>query len=45
MEQDKKTVLVAVVGTTPSILTETAWALAHCDMQFIRKFQEGWRLA
>ena len=31
MEQDKKTVLVAVVGTTPSILTETAWALAHRD--------------
>ena len=31
MEQDRKTVLVSVVGTTPSILTETAWALAHRD--------------
>ena len=35
MEQDKKTVLVAVVGTTPSILTETAWALAHRDVPVV----------
>ena len=37
MEQDKKTVLVAVVGTTPSILTETAWALAHRDALVVLK--------
>lgn len=35
MAQDKKTVLVAVVGTTPSILTETAWALAHRDVPVV----------
>ena len=35
MEQDKKTVLVAVVGTTPSILTETAWALAHREIPVV----------
>ncbi|MBP5543403.1 MAG: TIGR02584 family CRISPR-associated protein [Kiritimatiellae bacterium] len=35
MEKDKKAVLVAVVGTTPSILTETAWALAHCDVPVV----------
>ena len=27
--QDKKAILVAVMGTTPAILTETIWALAH----------------
>ena len=35
MEQRKKIVLVAVVGTTPSILTETAWALAHRDVSVV----------
>ena len=38
MEERKKKVLVAVVRTTPSILTETAWALALRDVQFIKKF-------
>ncbi len=35
MEKDKKAVLVSVVGTTPSILTETAWALAHRDVPVV----------
>lgn len=26
---DKKVVLVAGIGTTPAVLTETVWALAH----------------
>ena len=37
MEQDKKTVLVSVVGTTPSILTETTWALAHREVPVVLK--------
>ena len=37
MEQEKKTVFVAVVGTMPSILTETAWALAHRDVLVVHK--------
>ena len=26
---NKRTILVAGIGTTPAVLTETVWALAH----------------
>ncbi|MBO4286597.1 MAG: TIGR02584 family CRISPR-associated protein [Kiritimatiellae bacterium] len=29
MKQDKRVILMAVMGTSPAVLTETVWALAH----------------
>ena len=28
-EQSKRTILIAGIGTSPAVLTETVWALAH----------------
>lgn len=29
MEADKRTILIAGMGTSPAVLTETVWALCH----------------
>jgi CRISPR-associated protein (TIGR02584 family) len=29
MRSDKRTILIAGMGTSPAVLTETVWALAH----------------
>ena len=29
MRKDKSIILISVVGTSPAVLTETVWALAH----------------
>ena len=31
MKSDKRTILIAGIGTSPAVLTETVWALAHQD--------------
>ena len=32
---DKKVVLLTVMGSTPSVLTETVWALAHQNVPVV----------
>lgn len=34
-EQSKRTILIAGIGTSPAVLTETVWALAHQKMPVV----------
>ena len=34
-EQSKRTILIACIGTSPAVLTETVWALAHQKMPVV----------
>ena len=35
-EQSKRTILVAGMGTSPAVLTNAVWALAHADREDCR---------